>query len=171
MHPGVYSVGTPATTPLERAAAAVLACGSGAALSHSSALALWGLAKRWAEPLHVTTSTDRRPSGLVVHRTTTLTHADIRTHLNIRSTSPARTLLDCAPTMAKRALTRAVNDALRSSYLSQRSSPTSAHRNPTPRHEAPEAVPGTPTGPTRSQFEDAFLAFCVKYGLPARSST
>jgi predicted transcriptional regulator of viral defense system len=39
---GVYAVGRRAITPQERAAAAVLACGPGAALSHSSAMALWG---------------------------------------------------------------------------------------------------------------------------------
>lgn len=38
---GVYSVGRPPRTALEWAAAAVLACGEGAALSHYSALALW----------------------------------------------------------------------------------------------------------------------------------
>ena len=36
-YPGVYGVGKPSTTPLERAAAAVLACGPAAALSHASA--------------------------------------------------------------------------------------------------------------------------------------
>jgi predicted transcriptional regulator of viral defense system len=43
VHRGVYSVGRPPKTALERASGAVLACGPGAALSHRSALALWGL--------------------------------------------------------------------------------------------------------------------------------
>ncbi len=167
VHPGVYSVGTPATTPLELAAAAVLACGGAAALSHGSALALWGLAKRWPEPVHVTTSADRRPSGLVVHRTATLARADIRAHLNIRATRLARTLLDCAPTMTKRALTRAVNDALRSSHLSHAQLADVCARNP--RHRGTKLLRPfveRPTGPTRSQLEDAFLEFCRRYGLP-----
>jgi hypothetical protein len=40
VHLGVYAVGRPARLPLERAAAAVLACGRGAALSHRSAEAV-----------------------------------------------------------------------------------------------------------------------------------
>jgi predicted transcriptional regulator of viral defense system len=166
-HLGVYSVGTPATTPLELAAAAVLACGRGAVLSHGSALALWGLAKRWPEPAHVTTPTDHRPSGLAVHRTTTLARADIRTHLGIRTTSLARTLLDCAPSLGDKVLTRAVNDALRSPYLTHAQLAEVVKRNP--RHRGTKLLNPfvqSPTGPTRSEFEDAFPEFCAKYGLP-----
>lgn len=53
VHPGVYSVGHRPVTWLQRAAAAVLACGPTAVLSHRSALALWDLA-RWETPFHVT---------------------------------------------------------------------------------------------------------------------
>jgi very-short-patch-repair endonuclease len=166
-HPGVYSVGTPATTPLELAAAAVLACGHGAVLSHGSALASWGLAKRWPDRVHLSTATDRRPSGLAVHRTTTLARADIRTHNGIRTTSLARTLLDCAPNLNPRALTRAVNDALRSPHLKPRQLADVLERNP--RHPGTKLLNPfvqTPTGPTRSRFEDAFLNFCAKHDLP-----
>ncbi|HXO08976.1 MAG TPA: type IV toxin-antitoxin system AbiEi family antitoxin domain-containing protein [Solirubrobacteraceae bacterium] len=166
-HQGVYSVGTPATTPLELAAAAVLACGRGAVLSHGSALALWGLAKRWPEPAHVTTPIDRRPSGLVVHQATTLSRADIRAHLGIRTSSLARTLLDCAPSLGDKVLTRAVNDALRSPYLTHAQLAEVVKRNP--RHRGTKLLNPfvqSPTGPTRSEFEDAFLEFCAKYGLP-----
>jgi very-short-patch-repair endonuclease len=166
-HLGVYSVGTPATTPLELAAAAVLACGRAAALSHGSALALWNLAKRWPEPAHVTTASDRRPSGLAVHRTTTLARKDIRTHNGIRATSLARTLLDCAPSLARKTLTRAVNDALRTPHLTHAQLADVVLRNP--RHPGAKLLTPftqTPTGPTRSQFEDAFLEFCATHGLP-----
>ena len=40
---GVYAVGWPKLTPKRRWMAAVLACGDGAALSHRSAAALWGI--------------------------------------------------------------------------------------------------------------------------------
>ena len=164
-HNGVYYVGTPATTPLEHAAAAVLACGRGAAVSHGSALALWSLAKRWPSPVHVMTQTDRRPSGLIVHRTTKLARADIRTHLGIRTTSPARALLDCAPTMP---ITRAVNDALRSPFLTQAQLADVCARNP--KHPGTkllaEFLDDLTSGPTRSEFEDAFPGFCVTFGLP-----
>jgi Transcriptional regulator, AbiEi antitoxin/Protein of unknown function (DUF559) len=67
VHPGVYSVGRPPQSPLERAAAAVLARGPGAALSHLSALALWGFAKHLSAPFDVAVQTDRRPKGIQVH--------------------------------------------------------------------------------------------------------
>ena len=88
---GVYSVGRPPTTPLERAAAAVLACAPTGVLSHTSAMTLWGFWKRWDTPFEVTVTRDRRPTGITVHITTTLRRPDIRTHLGIRVTSPART--------------------------------------------------------------------------------
>src|SRR4051812_43295912 len=43
VHHGVYAVGHAVLTRSGRWLAAVLACGPGAALSHSSAAALWGL--------------------------------------------------------------------------------------------------------------------------------
>jgi hypothetical protein len=167
-HPGVYSVGTPATTPLERAAAAVLACGRGAALAEQSALGLWGLRNPWPAQPRLVAPTDRRPSGLVVHRTTKLVRADIRTHLGIRVTSMARTVLDCAPTQASKQLTRTVNDALRSPFLSAAQLADVCARNP--RHRGTKLLlPFVDAGhnPTRSAFEDLFPSFCERFGLPS----
>ncbi len=164
-HTGVYAVGTPATTPLERAAAAVLACGDGAALSHESALTLWGLIKSWSTPLHVTVPADRRPAGITVHRSRTLTRADIRTHFGIRVTSLARALLDSAPTLTR--LTRLVNEALRSPYMTARQLADVVDRFPTHRGaRLLKPFVTTPTGPTRSEFEDRFLHFCERHSLP-----
>ncbi len=53
VHAGVYSVGRPPKTPLERASAAVLACGPGAVLCGPSAFTLWGFQKQWRFPVHV----------------------------------------------------------------------------------------------------------------------
>src|SRR5436305_7473676 len=94
---GVYSVGRRAVTPLERASAAVLACGPGAALSHGSAMALWGFWKRWDEPFEVTVVGDRRTTGIVVHRSTTLARRDLTKHLGINRTSPARASIATSP--------------------------------------------------------------------------
>ena len=163
-HRGVYSVGRPAGTALERAAAAVLACGPGAALSHQSALALWGLLS-WPWRMHVTTATDRRPPKLAVHRSRTLTPADIRTRHGIRVTSLARALLDCAPNLTR--LTRTVNDALRSPHMTRAQLADVVKRCPTHRG-AKLLLPfvATRNGPTRSEFEDRFVPFCRQYGLP-----
>lgn len=111
VHLGVYAVGRPPMTPVERAAAAVLACGPGAALSHASALALWGLDERWSTPLHVTVPRDRRRPAIAVHRARGLARTDLRVQLGIRVTSPARTMLDCALDLTERRLGRLVADA------------------------------------------------------------
>src|SRR2546421_4809838 len=61
VHQGVLAVGRPPKTPLERAAAAVLACGARAALCGPSAFTLWGFDKHWRFPLHVCAPTKRTP--------------------------------------------------------------------------------------------------------------
>ena len=63
-HLGVFGVGRPPTSALERASAAVLACGPGAALSHHSALTLWGFDRTWRFPVHVSSPTWRRRPGI-----------------------------------------------------------------------------------------------------------
>src|SRR5690349_7918153 len=57
VHNGVYAVGRPPTRPIERASAALLACGPTAALSHESAMVLWGLWKRWPPIVEVSVTT------------------------------------------------------------------------------------------------------------------
>jgi hypothetical protein len=170
VHRGVYAVGRHPVTPLERAAAAVLACGEHAALAHTSALTLWGLRKEWDAPLHVAvTQGDRRPTGITVHRCTTLARRDLTVQRGIRVTSPVRTLLECAPALSDRALTRAVNDAriarlTRPAQLAELLSRNAKH----PGAKRLAAVAGRGAqGPTRSDFENGFAAFCARYGLPA----
>ena len=122
--------------------AAVLACD--AVLSHRSAAALWGFG-RWQQLIEVTARTARRHQGILVHRSRTLTRADVTRHYGIPVTTPARTLHDLARLLDPTSLTRAVNDA-RVRHLVR-------------------TEPGQ-TGPTRSVFEDAFLAFVHRHGLP-----
>ena len=110
---------------------------------------------------------DRRPRAIRAHRSDALTRRDVRTHLGIRVTSPARTLLDCAPRLDDKALTRALNDARLSGFL-----------HPSELAAALDGCPGRPgtgrvrsliatgSNPTRSELEDAFLAFCERFGLP-----
>ena len=164
---GVYAVGRPPATPVEKAAAAVLACGERAALSHSSAMVLWGFWKRWEEPFEVSLATDRRPSAIRTHRVTGLLRRDVTLHQDIRVTSPARTLLDGAPRTRPRSLTRYVNDARRDGMLTQSDLLDVVERFP--------LHPGAPLlashahntqNPTRSSLEDDFLAFCRRVGLP-----
>src|SRR6202012_2768404 len=94
----VYAVGHLPTNPIDRAHAALLAAGPRSALSHGSALALWGFRKSWPPRQEVTIATDRRPQGLVVHHSSTLTRPDISRLQGLRVTAPARTALDYAVT-------------------------------------------------------------------------
>jgi len=164
---GVYGVGRPPRTPLERASAAVLACGPGAALSHSSAMTLWGLSKRWKTPFEVVVTTDRRPKGITVHRSTSLSPRDFTRHHGIRVTTPARTLLDNAPKLTQKRLARAVNDALHSRYLHHSDLENLLTR--LPRHPGAAHLRrfvANPTGITRSVLEDTFVVFCADHDLP-----
>jgi hypothetical protein len=164
---GVYAVGHAPIAAVDRAAAAVLACGPSAALSHGSAASLWGFFKRWTMPFEVTAKCVHRRRGIAAHRSTTLTRKDVRRHLGIRVTSAARTLLDVAPRLSDRALTRAVNDARLSRYL--RISDLVELLDRCGKHPgAPRLRPfvQNPTGPTRSDFEDLFPGFAERFGLP-----
>lgn len=165
---GVYSVGRPPGSPQDWASAAVLAAGAGAALSHASAMTLWGYWRHWDRPFEVTVVGDRRTTGIRVHRSTTLRRHDITTQLGIRVTTPARTLLDVSPRLDDKQLKRAVNNALHSLWLTQDQLGATLARHPSARgaNRIAELV-GLPGTPTRSGWEDAFPAFCEKHGLPA----
>jgi hypothetical protein len=167
VHRGVYSVGRPPTTPLERASAAVLACGPGAALSHASAMTLWGFSKHWSTPFEVTVSRDRRPTGIKVRLATTLGRRDIRIQLGIRVTSPARTLLDNAPRLNDRQLKRAVKEAIVSSHVKKDHLTDLLDRHPHhpgTKYLAPFVALSGHTA--RSGPELGFPAFCERWDLP-----
>jgi predicted transcriptional regulator of viral defense system len=164
---GVYSVGRPPITPQEWASASVLACGPGAALSHSSAMALWGYWRQWDRPYEVTVVGDRRTNGIRVHRSTTLRRRDMTTQLGIRVTTPAQTALDMSPRLNDSSLKRVVNNMLNSLWCSEDQFTETLARHP----NAPGArriakLLGLPGTPTRSGWEDEFPAFCRRYGLP-----
>jgi very-short-patch-repair endonuclease len=110
---GVYAVGRPELSRHGRWMAAVLACGSGAALSHGSAAALWGFGSE--PPGLVETSLPpgercRRP-GIRAHRRAALRPGDVTEHEGIPVTSPVRTLIDQATRLPPVRLERAVNEA------------------------------------------------------------
>jgi predicted transcriptional regulator of viral defense system len=93
VHRGVYAVGHTALSRQGRWAAAVLACGPSAVLSHRSAAVLWGMAERDAILPHVTVRHRRRVEGVLTHRGA-LSAADTAVRLGIPVTSPSRTLVD-----------------------------------------------------------------------------
>jgi hypothetical protein len=115
----------------------------------------------------VTVTTDRRPRGIRVYRSAGLERRDFRIEHVTRVTSVARTLLDCAPRMRPKSLTRVINDARRSGHLHLDALAEIVARFPL-HPGAPLLKPfvGTTQAPTRSGFEDDFLEFCRRFGLP-----
>jgi hypothetical protein len=167
VHHGVYALGRPPSLPLERAAAAVLACGPGAALSHQSAFTLWGFTNEWSFPMHVTSAKRHKRPGITTHEAPGLQPADVRTQLGIRATSPARALLDCAPELPERRLHRTAADARRAGLLHPAAIIDVTERFSThPGASHLRAVLTELKNPTRSEFEQAFLVFCRAHQLP-----
>jgi very-short-patch-repair endonuclease len=166
VYTGVYAVGHLLPSPVNRAHAAVLACGPGALLCRASAAALWGWRRDWPATPEVCSACDRRPTGIAVSLTRTLTDTDRDCERGIPVTSPARTFLDIAPTLSDAQLTRLYNDGRRGGLLRDAAIAELLRRLPT----APSAprIRRMMTGlnPTRSELEDAFLAFAERYGLP-----
>jgi very-short-patch-repair endonuclease len=116
LHPvmaGVYAVGRPELTRQGRWMAAVLACGPGAALSHGSAAALWGIGAEadGCVEISVRASSPRRRRGIHAHRRPSLRASDVVVREGIPVTSPTRTLIDLATNLNRAALERAVNEA------------------------------------------------------------
>ena len=162
---GVYAVGHPPTDSLQWAAAAVMACGERAMLSHGSAMTLWGLWERWDRPFSITVAGDRRLKNVKLHRATNLLKRDVRIHKGIRVTSPARTLLDQAPGMALKSLTRAVVNARRKRLLTEKDLSDVVNRFPL--HSGAPHVAAVYNAPlARSGWEDGFPAFCERNDLP-----
>jgi hypothetical protein len=160
VHGGVYALGHRQISARALAAAAVLACGPTAVLSHDSAAALWGL-RRWPQRPEVTAPEQHRRPGIRSHRSTTLSSRDIRRHHGIRVTSPARTIADVAPRLTDRRLIRVVNDARVAKHLT----PAQLHRLLTSCPRARRLI-DPDHAPTRSDLEDDFVAFTRCHGLP-----
>jgi len=162
VHRGVYALGHVPPSPQAKAMAAVLACGPGAVLSYRSAAALWGLLRHHG-PVDVTAPSDHRHAGIILHRSR-LTDTDVTVHYGIPITTPARTLADLADILDTARLTRAVNDA-RLRHLTSLDE-LADHLRPGRATRTLADLIKRPTGPTRSVFEDVFLAFCDRHNIP-----
>lgn len=110
---GVYSVGRPDLSREGRWMAAVLACGSGAVLSHRSAAALWGFGTEHEDYIDVSVRrrSEARLRGVRCHRRPTLSPGAITTRLHIPLTEPVQTFLDLTKVVGPKTLERAINDA------------------------------------------------------------
>jgi very-short-patch-repair endonuclease len=150
IHRGVYAVGHTRLTFEGRCMAAALALGDGAAISHTSAAALWGLLPPREGRIHLTISGDsgreRRP-GISVHRSLSLI-AGVTTRRNgIAVTKPARTLRDLHRIAPQPLYRRAVRRALDLRLITD-----------------DELRPDADL--TRSELERIFLTLCRRHHLP-----
>jgi very-short-patch-repair endonuclease len=109
LHRGVYRLG-PADGARTAEAAALLACGRGAHLSHATAAVLWGLPLDAPSQVHVTVPRERVHEGIEVH-VSAPKPADRALRDGLRLTSPARTLLDLGAELDAHTLERLVEEA------------------------------------------------------------
>jgi hypothetical protein len=113
VHRGVYAVGHEAIGRNGRLRAAVLACGEGAVLSHGSAAALWGLRDHWPHLIDVTVPCEagRKLPGIRPHRCRYPDPEEIDVHKDVRCTTPSRTMVDFAGSLALESTRRMVERA------------------------------------------------------------
>jgi len=150
VHAGVYALGYCRPEPVARAMAAVLAAGSGAVLSHDSALALHGL-RRWSQPIEVIAPRRVRRPGIVAHRSTTLTRAQTTMCLGVPVTRAARAIADMGPRLTAKQRVRLTNRGGLERLISV---------------DKAEVLLGHRRNPTRSGLEDRFQAFVERHHLP-----
>ncbi len=167
-HHGVYALAPARQDAQALIHAAVLAGGPTAVASHASAAWLWGFIPHYQPPPELSLPTgDRRPRHILTHRCPSLAPRDLTHQHAVPTTTRARTLLDLAPRLTPKQLTRLVNDQRRDGRLRLAALDDVIARNP--RHPATGLLRPfvqDPRNPTDSPFEDDFLTFVKRYGLP-----
>jgi very-short-patch-repair endonuclease len=151
--------------------AAVLACGDGAVLSHSSAAALWriGFEHRSLIEISLPSTSDRRRPGIRIHRRPSLNpERDLTREYGIPVTTPVQTLIDMALRLDRPGIERMINEADKYNLV-----------HPPGLRKALEARAGEPGAAklrfildrrtfrlTKEELERRFLPLVRKAGLP-----
>ena len=106
---GVYAVGRPDLTREGLLAAAVLACGEGAAVSHAHAAELLGIGPAASGPVEISLPGNAgRRTGIRPHRRSTFQATECK---RIAVTTVAQTLVDMAPRLSRDALETMIGKA------------------------------------------------------------
>jgi very-short-patch-repair endonuclease len=170
LHRGVYVVGRPHVTDHGRWMAAILACGGGAVLSHSSAAALWriGAEKRRLVELYLPSLSRRCRPGLEIHQRPSLHDRGMTAEYGIPVTTPVQTLIDLVPRLDRAGIERAITEADKYNLT-----------NPPQLRRALDERPGEPGVAilrqildrrtfrlTKEELERRFLPLARKAGLP-----
>jgi predicted transcriptional regulator of viral defense system len=170
---GVYAVGRSNLTAHGRWMSAVLACGQGAVLSHSSAAALHGIRPSASAKIEVTVPRPASygPTGVQTHERLALTPADVTLREAIPCVSAARALLDLAERLDDDVVASACTRAEQLKMFDGRAIDELLERNHGARGTARlrrvtnELDPRT--AHTRQELERRFLLLCRSSGLPA----
>ena len=168
VHRGVYAVGRRALTTKGRFLAAVFACGNQAVLSHQSAAVLWELRPERGRRIDVTVPTTggrTRRGAMIVHRSP-LPDREVTVRDRVPVTTVARTIVDLADVLPRRALERAIDEA---AYLRHDIDSLEAKRGRRGYGLLSKVLADHDTGSTwtRSELEEQMLALCRRFGLPA----
>src|SRR4051794_17065421 len=161
---GLYAVGRRQVTRCGIWTAAVLRCGPGAALSHGSGAALWTIGDE-GPLVEVSITSDRRPSGIEVHRRRAF---ETTTRHGILVTTPACTIIDLAPRLTRDGLEEMIGRAdVRGLVTPEKLHATAAackNRRGAPRVIA--LLERRTFRLTRSKLERLFIPIAVRAGLP-----
>lgn len=170
LHRGIYLVGHEVPPPYAPEMSALLACRTGAVLSHRSAASVWRLVPYPAEGyVCVTVSPARTPARpkLEVHRAA-IQRRDIRHRFRLALTSPPRTILDLAASLDLEHLESVVAEANYRGLAREAEIRDQLARNPGKRGMRHlRTVLDLPGGPrrTRSPAEREMLALIRRAGL------
>jgi hypothetical protein len=149
---------------------AVLATGPDSALSHPSAVALWGLRPHVPGPTHITAPRRRRPPRHVIVHRALLPADELTVKPGIPVTTVARTLFDFASYATRAEVELAINEAERRGLGDAPSLPELIERYP--RHRGVRVLRdvlgdgSVGRGIARSVLEERFVAFLAEAGLP-----
>jgi very-short-patch-repair endonuclease len=169
-HTGVFAVGYIPRAPESAWHAGVFALGDGAALSHTSAAALWGMLRGGAatEVTVPTTAGRAKRDGILVHRQR-LPAAHVTTHRGIPVTTPIRTLLDLAAVASLSVLFRAFEQAQVRLHMPPGPLAAEVIARPRWRGNAKHRrvlVGSVDPAAVRSILELRFLRMCAVHGIP-----